>query len=436
MGLEPRDERYFDNWCFLSLFGGDDLKIQQDYGTEISRAANGGFLYDCIRPYLKDAEYSATIHPIQWFNNTSRAFFPLVVSKFLVPVGGVFLFEQSNGLVLLLPQVEQKAELAVDLLKTALPELSPHLFPHFEGKRWLERDEYEHQSVLELKTRQVQIQQAARDQIEQLDQEIEAERTRLGFLHGMLTKTGNELVSHVKGALQFIGFQQVKDVDAESGESANKQEDLQVLDPPQPLLLEIKGLAGLPTESDTLQVTKYVLRRMKEWNRTDIRGVSIINHQRNVPALERDHDKVFTQQQMQDAKNHEMAMLTTCDLFRLIRGMIQWNWPPEAIRGLLYQDGRVVAIPTHYQPIGYIAHFWDKAGAITIELNPGVVLRQGDTLGFVLSDRFHEEKAESLQIDKKPVAEAHGGDRVGHKTSQTKSDVVEGATVYLVKATS
>ncbi len=424
----------YDNWCFLSFFADDHLTIQYDYGTEMSRAANGGFLYRCISPYLKDAEYTATFHAASWFDSEHRAFLPLAVSKFLAPVSGLILLK-SKGMILLLPQINNKAEVIVDLLTTALPEASPHLFPHFEGKRWLERDEYEHQSVLDCKRRQTEIQQAARRQIEQLDQEIEAEHNRLGFLHALLTKTDRELVEAVKMALGFIGFQQVTDVDAESDEAANKQEDLQVLDPPQPLLLEIKGLAGLPTESDTLQVSKYVLRRMKQWNKTDIRGVSIINHQRNLPALDRNHDKVFTSQQVEDADNHDIALLTTWTLFCLIRGMIQWRWPPDAIRGLLYQDGQIPRLPTHYRPIGSVTHFWDKASAMSIELAEGAVLRQGDTLGFVLPDRFHEEKAESLQIDKHQVEEAQGGDTVGHKTSLKRSDVPDGTIVYVVKAT-
>jgi HPt (histidine-containing phosphotransfer) domain-containing protein len=411
------------------------VKFKYDHGIEIVRDANAGFLYEFIRPYLKDAEYTATIHPAVWFSNDQRMFAPVALSKFFAPVGGVIATKQTNnGLVFLLPQVADKEGLIVHLLKTALPELSPHLFPHFEGKRWLERDEYEHQSVLEFKRRQTEIQQAARSQIEQLDQEIEAERTRLGFLHGMLTKTGNELVQAVKGALQFIGFQQVKDVDAESEASANKQEDLRVLDPPHPLLLEIKGLAGLPREDDTLQVSKYVLRRMKQWNKTDIRGASIINHQRNLPALDRNHDTVFTPQQIEDAENHDIALLTTWNLFCLIRGMIQWKWPPEAIRDLLYENGRISAVPAQYRPIGNVTHFWDKLGVVTIVLAEGAVLRRGDTLGFVLSDRFHEERAESLQIDKQPVTDAQGGDTIGHKTSLKRSAVPDGTTVYLVKA--
>jgi hypothetical protein len=46
----------------------------------------------------------------------------------------------------------------------------------------------------------------------------------------MLTKTGDNLVSDVKTCLEFIGFEQVRDVDREikhKSQTSRKQEDLQ-----------------------------------------------------------------------------------------------------------------------------------------------------------------------------------------------------------------
>jgi hypothetical protein len=61
-------------------------------------------------------------------------------------------------------------------------------------------------------------------------------------------------------------------VDAEGDARAAKQEDLQILDASPTLLVEVKGLAGFPREDDTLQVVKYIPRRMKEWDGTDVAG--------------------------------------------------------------------------------------------------------------------------------------------------------------------
>lgn len=52
-----------------------------------------------------------------------------------------------------------------------------------------------------------------------------------------------------------------------------------------PVLVEVKGINGMPKEADSLQVAKYLTPRMREWGRTDIRGLAIVNHQRHLPAL-------------------------------------------------------------------------------------------------------------------------------------------------------
>src|SRR5206468_3493884 len=132
-------------------------------------------------------------------------------------------------------------------------------------------------------------------------------------------------------------FKKVISVDEAETDSPNKQEDLQVQDRSPALLVEVKGLAGQPTESDTLQVTKYIMRRMKQWGRTDVHGMSLVNHQRNMPALDRDHENVFTAQQVQDAEHNGTGLMTTWELFRLLRGKTQWGWPDEAVCDVFYR---------------------------------------------------------------------------------------------------
>ena len=105
----------------------------------------------------------------------------------------------------------------------------------------------------------------------------------------------------------MIDFQHVKLPEEEEG--VNKQEDLQIHDRSPCLLLEVKGIAGMPTESDTIQGTKYVMRRMKNWKRTDVSGVFLVNHQRNIPALDRDHENAFTPQQLADADEGKTTII-------------------------------------------------------------------------------------------------------------------------------
>jgi hypothetical protein len=287
-------------------------------------------------------------------------------------------------------------------------------------------------SELEKRQLQAEIQRRAAAEVAQLDQEIEAERAALGYLHGLLTHTDAELVADVQAALQAAGLKQVVSVDDAEADSANKQEDLQVLDRSPALLVEVKGLAGQPTESDTLQVTKYVLRRMKQWDRTDAQGLSLVNHQRNMPALDRDHENVFTQQQVEDAEQNGTGLMTTWDLFRLLRGKARWGWPDEAVCNLPYRTGRIPPYPAHYAPVGTVVKYWPEKGVISIDIDGERPLKVGDRVGFLLPAGFCEEEVSSLQVEKQAVWEAVPGQRAGHKTTLGKADLPLGTQVFRV----
>jgi hypothetical protein len=145
-------------------------------------------------------------------------FLSIAENKYGQSVAGLLLPKsRGSGLVLLLPQFRDKESVIVDLLQTVLPEIRPKLFPDHEGERWVQRDEYEHSVVQDCRRRQVEIRRHAEAQVEAIEKEIEAERSRLGFMHGILTKQSSELVQDVRLALEFIGFRGVVNVDLEQG---------------------------------------------------------------------------------------------------------------------------------------------------------------------------------------------------------------------------
>lgn len=118
--------------------------------------------------------------------------------------------------------------------------------------------------------------EAARVRVRELEEQIEAERAQYGFLNDLLTASGDALVRAAIRALNTIGFNDVQDVDAAteaSGETSLLREDLRIMDAPVPVLVEVKGITGKPSEARSLQVGKYLAPRMKEWKRTDIHGL-------------------------------------------------------------------------------------------------------------------------------------------------------------------
>jgi hypothetical protein len=433
--IDDEREIPFDNWSFLSMLSTDYFKFDAEVGTESKLAELADFLDGFLRKHQGQLKFDTVIAPTQnlTYQGSKYGFVPFWNSKFGDHIGGiVYAKPPMNGRILILPQVNDKEGAVYELMTTVLPELCPHLFPFFEGGRWVHGDDYEHASIMAKKAEQQRFRVEADLKITELEGEIEAERKRNAFIHGILVGTGDELVADVKAILQLIGFQQVIEPDEESG--SNKQEDLQIHDRSPALLVEIKGLAGQPTESDTHQVTKYVLRRMKEWSKTDVCGVFLVNHQRNIPALDRSHENVFTTPQVTDAIENDTGLLTTWDLFRLVRGMIEWKWPTKVVQDVFYGNGRLTNLPSHYELAGMIAHFYDQILVLSIDVG-ATGLRVGDTVGFLLPTGFFEETIASLQVEKKSVNEALSGQRAGYKTGLKRADIPVGTPIYVVRST-
>jgi len=429
--LEIEREINVDNWSFLSILAPEYLEIRADFGHEINVPEDDYQVFHFFRKIINDATYEATFEPSY---RLTKNWLPLLKNKFGGCIGGLIVPENSKGRILILPQLSKKSEILLKLLRELIPDISPHLFPHIEGLRWVERDEYELDSIIKYKNEKINVRQRAEKELEELDKKIAVERDEYGFLHGLITQTGQELVLSIKSCLEFIGFKNIVDVDKQicnQNTSKLKQEDLQIHDSSPTLLLEIKGLSSLPREADIIQVTKYVNRRMKEWGRQDVHGVSIINHQRNIPALERDNQNTFTEQQIEDAKNYDITLVSTWDLFLLIRGMMKWEWDSEFIRSLFYVCGRLSRIPGNYKSIGEIVKYWEQIGVISIQVKENK-LYKGQRIGYITSEGYLEEEILSLQIEKQDVEEAISGQLAGIKTIYSKIQLPEGTIVYEV----
>lgn len=443
--FEPSSEIPANNWSFLPL---QVVGLSSDTGREVVVRTNQPSISAFLHKHSTNIEYTTTFtcsdltyhggnekFPFAVHKGPSIKWEPILSSKFNKCLAGILSEENCKGRILLLPQFLNKSEVIIDLLQEVLPDLSPHLFPHITKDLWTHKKEYELEPVLQYEAQKIEIQQKAKAECEKLAQKIEEERKRWGFLHEILTQSGSKLVDNVRLCLECIGFQNIVDVDKEfekRGDAINRQEDLQILDREEAtLLIEIKGLSYLPRETDTIQVVKYVPRRMQEWGRTNVRGVSIINHQRNIPGLQRDHNNVFTEQQMQDASHQDITLLTTWDLFLLTRGMLKWRWSPKGIQDLFYQERRIPILPSIYSPVGKVEKFWDKISVVSIKITADT-LHQGQRIGYILPDGYLEEKVTSLQCEKQNIMEAIPGQLVGIKTEYSKDILRKGTLVCKV----
>ena len=349
-------------------------------------------------------------------------------------VAGLLTYPNIDGRILILPTLRDKAGFLVSLLGDVLPDMMPHLFPHIASGGWLREAPYEHPAVLTYQSEKRKASEEFEWKVRSIERAISDVRDSRRHLHDLLLKDGDELKHAVHATLSQIGFKDVVDVDSQLAEGRPKEEDLRIMDRPCKVLLESKGMAAMPGEPDVMQLVKYLNRRMTEWQTFDIRGVLVVNHQRHLPPLTR-QDKVFTNPQIKDAKSHRIGLMTTWDLFCLVRGMEDYNWPKKAVQELFYREGLVGNVPAHYRRIGVVVNFYEKASAVIIQLDDSETVAIGETLGVVRADAtaYLQQPVESLQVDGKPIERAPVGSKVGIKAHLTGKILRNDLPVYVVE---
>jgi hypothetical protein len=413
-----------DNWHFLSILNNESLDTRKYQGENVSMTVKETALSQLLSEYCKGADIRCTFHPKAQITNY---WMTLAENKYREPIAGSIYLEKSKGKIFIFPQIKEKSRFLTRFLKDVLPKLSPHLFP--DAKRsWVHRPVYELSEVIKLEH---QIQHAER-QIVLWKEAIKKEQTEKSYLYELIRETGNPLVSAVKKTLEVLGFQSVIDVDEEmekSGDISPKREDLRIYDDSSILLVEVKGISGFPSDAEALQVTKYVAPRKREWNRTDVQGLSIINHQRNLPALDRDNKLPFREDLLINAQEQGFGLLTTWYLFRLTRSYLKNGWKHKHIKPLFYRSGRIDPVPTHYEFIGIVEHFRLKIGVVSVRIE-ATKLRWRDRIAFELPVEFEEQDVESLQVNKEPVEVAEVGMLAGISTHLTKEQAKKGIRVF------
>src|ERR1035441_6645432 len=310
---ETGQSTFLDNWSLLTILHRVDTV--PDPGTEVSTTGANAPLHDILGKFSSELFFDCTLQPdeqLQPFWST------LATNKYQKTIAAMIAPDKKKGRVVLLPQVRDQAALLRALFESVLPDVAPHLFPHHAGGRWVHLPEYELPRVLDLQKEIAAVEEASRQRRLELEREIEIEQHQAGYLHELLRETGEPLVRAVKAALETLGFASVIDSDQQKSQGERRREDLQIRDGSPIVLVEAKGIAGMPPEHEAVQVWKYLAPRMAEWKRTDVRGLSIINHQRHMPALERNQSP-FSDDVLTNAQENEFGVMTTWDLYRLVR---------------------------------------------------------------------------------------------------------------------
>lgn len=433
-----------DNWDFLTLLRENRFNVSFTGGNEITVNSELQFA-SFFEPHFKEAKYKCLLTPEdsvlmpQGGYYLTNAFLknwkPIAYDKFGKTVS-VF-FSPENGLggwIFVFPQIKDKSNFLLEFLRDILPKVIPPLFPYSLNRDWINRAEYQPVTVQNLKNQIEEIELEAKRKIEKINEEIKKEKQQIEFQNKLLTDDGDSLVTAVEKTLKVLGFQNVINVDEQyqaEGKVGN-DEDLQIRDEPVNILVEIKGVSGIPKDSDVLQVLKHVPIRMKEWQDFDVKALSIINHQKAIPPLERNNSKVFRDLILKSAIEQNLGLLTTFDLYRLVRSYLKNNWTPENIKDLFTQSGHITIVPNHYQYVGVIENFWEKVSAVGIRIEE-IPIRLGDKIAFEFPIEFEEISVNSLQVENNSTEIAEVGNLAGIKTNLTKELLRKGIRVFKVK---
>jgi hypothetical protein len=427
--VEKQSAARLSSWNFLEAL--NQIGAARDHGTEYTLTELGEKVPG-VRAAMKGSSFRSSISAGQFYDHE---FLPLARNKYDQPIAAIINPHADDaGLAFLFPRVNDPAKLVTDLLTEFLPRVAEKFFPHIQRSDWVREPPYELAEVQALEQETASVEAKAEQRVKELAAEIEEKRAERSFLYELLTATDDDLVQAVKRTLEMLGFEEVRDVDREADDKAALREDLQIGDRSPTLLVEVKGIAGLPKESYSLQVDKYVAPRMREWDRTDVQGLTVINHQLGIPALERELDHVFQDDVITHAEARQLGLLTTWQLYRLARSYLRNDWQPEQVSDLLYRAGVIEPIPSHYELIGEINQFFEKANALTIDLSAPI--SAGDRLAYELPLEFEEESADSLQFDSQTVERAEPGTEIGIKTRLSKAQAKKGIKVYRVAASS
>ena len=423
-GLQGGDKIPFDNWSFVSALG--QFEITSDSGTEI-KFDRSTVLGRILADDPSNSRFTCTIeagHP--WRKEWIR----VGDNKYGAAVAGYFVDPASKGSITVIPQVSDKGQFLTQLFQDFLPEISPHLFPDFEGAKWIHRKEYELPSVVALQNKLLGVEEEYLRIYDSLQNSIAETQTKDAYLYALISETGTMLVNAIKTALAALGFKKVVDVDAieqQAGNANSLREDLQIHDITPTLIVDVKGIGGIPTDADALQAQKHAFIRIKEWKRVDVKGLTIINHQRYIPALDRDNDHAFRQEILDNAVQVELGLMTAWDLWRILRNVQKLGWRLEDVQPLFYRTGRIKVVPEHYIFAGVIEHLWK--GIVGVRVKQGQI-KIGDTLAFEGDIEFEEMSVNSMQVNGKQVEIADAGEGVGVQTILAKPIIKEGMRVF------
>lgn len=381
---------------------------QNKFGKETKVLSNNGELTSFLEKFNKDFTYENTFyHPTIWENDEKipdPRYYPLIENLNNEIISYVYVTEKQ--VVFVFPVMEDNSEFLPIFLNSIAPSIQPALFPNSTKNKWTENPIYalpNHKRLVEEKEK---IEEDFKKLLEVKNKEIKLNNEKYSFLHKILTETGDELVSSVIQFLEWLGFDNVIDMDNQT--DGLKEEDIQIENDNGLLVIEVKGIGGTSKDSECSQISKIKYRRAKERSKFDVYGLYLVNHQRHIPPKERENPP-FTKEQIQDSINDERGLLTTWSLFNLYYDIQNGIITKEEARAVFYNYGLISFVPQNITLVDTIKEIFVKGEVFILNVN-GVKLKTGDNLYIEKNGKFKLLTIIEIKLDDKIVQEVNNGE--------------------------
>ena len=297
---------------------------------------------------------------------TNKHFLPLLNNESGECVSYVYYYSEDY-VKFVLPQVEDKVGLLKDLFERVLFRIFSSYFPDVEARNWIHNELYQLHDEQEIQRKIETKREECEQEITKLEKEAKAIRDKNLPLKQLLTESGSTLVSAVKNFLEWLGFENVIDKDETLKEGELKEEDLCFEYEGTHILMEVKGIKHTSTDSECSQVDKIVNRRMRELKTTNVHGVYMVNHQRNVEPLKRQLPP-FNENQIKDAENQFRTLVYTTQLFALHSDIENGYITKEQARKSLLLEG-LANFHSHLMPLGVPYNYFQNDTVICLDLH-------------------------------------------------------------------
>ena len=282
------------------------------------------------------------------------------------------------------PQTEDKVGLLKGLFEIVLFNAYSDYFPDILAHKWINNQSYMLPNEKEIQHLIDDKRSEYEQEIARLEEDKRAICEKNFFLKQLLTESGSTLVSAIKKYLEWLGFQSVINKDETLKDGDLKEEDICFDFEGNHIVMEVKGINGTSTDAECSQIDKVVSRRMRELGTTNVHGVYVVNHQRNIEPMKRGIPP-FNETQIKDAESMSRTLVYTTQLFALYSDIENEYVTKDQAREALIQNG-LALFHNHLQSIGVPYDYYQEDSVICLDFHD-VKVCVGDTLFY--KDHIH-----------------------------------------------